>query len=65
MSQLIYHIFKSEVVLNFDGKTISIPASDIRYHQVIALINQDLLNEVPMVADTEKVNKLKELLKIK
>jgi len=49
-----YHILNDSIVLNYDGKTISISHGDERYKKVIECIKTDKLDDIPTIVDYEK-----------
>jgi hypothetical protein len=61
---LTYHIFTTTIVISYKNKTITIPKGDPRFDKVLKLINKGELNQIPLVADRENINKIKALLKL-
>jgi hypothetical protein len=46
-----YHLLHHSVVLNYDGKTISIAREDDRFNEIIQCIKEDRLNDIPDIVD--------------
>lgn len=49
-----YHVLASSMVLNFDGKTLTINKSDIRYPKILEAIRQNRLADIPSLVDVQK-----------
>lgn len=52
--QINYHVLNNSVILNFDGKTISVNKDDSRYNSVLQAIKDDKLETIPDLVDYEK-----------
>ena len=62
---LTYHVFSASIVIGYKNRTITVPKEDPRFDKILDLINRDKLDEIPVIADRENINKIKALLKIK
>jgi len=57
MSHVKYHVLPNSIVLNFHGKTMSIPRDDKRYDKVLGLIRSGQLADIPAAIDLETMFK--------
>lgn len=48
-----YHVLNNSIVVNFDGKTISVNKADGRYKDVLACIKEGRLQDIPTVIDVK------------
>lgn len=55
MNKINYHVLMNSIVVNYEGKTISINKGDRRYLPIIEAIKDDKLGDIPEIVD----NKLK------
>lgn len=53
-----YHLLKNSLVVSFDGRTFNLHKSDMRFNEVVELINTGKLSKIPDVFDDEKSLKL-------
>lgn len=57
MTQVKYHVLPNSIVLNFNGKTMSLPRDDKRYDKVISLIKANQLDDIPSAIDVSEMFK--------
>lgn len=48
-----YHVLNNSIVVNFNGKTISVNKADGRYKEVLACIKEGRLQDIPTVIDVK------------
>lgn len=51
MSKVNYHITQNNIMVNYEGKTLTIARGDQRFSKVIAAIKEGRLDEVPEIVD--------------
>lgn len=49
-----YHVLKSSIVLNYDGKTLTISEDDDRFDKVIVCIRENRLDDIPGIVELER-----------
>ena len=49
-----YHVLNDTIVLNYDGKTLTVASSDARYEAVLNLIREGKLDEIPAAVEIER-----------
>lgn len=49
-----YHLMNGSVVINYEGKTVTVAKNDSRFEPVVQAIREDRLDEIPDLVDVEK-----------
>lgn len=60
-----YFLSMDNLIVNVNGKTITINKTDKRYDRVLDAINEDRHDEVMSLADNETTEEIRNLLKIR